>query len=544
MSGGVENLSGDRKRELLAQLLQKKAAQAAAREARPPVELRAEPAGEAPAEGLVPAPQDWDRPFPLNDLQQAYLFGRESEVELGQGSIHVYVEFDSAGIDLERLERSFARLVERHGMLRAVPLPEGGQRILADLPPYRFERPDLSTASPAAVEAELAALRERMSHQLFEAGVWPPFEIRVCLLPAGRQTIHFSLDLLMIDASSFLLLFKDWGSYYEDPEAELPLLEISFRDYVLAEQVFRASEAARPSRDYWLRRVETLPPAPQLPLAADPASLGRPHFRRRTERLEPGLWRRLKEQAGEAGLTPSVFLCAAFCEVLAAWSKSPRFTLNMTRCSTACRLHPQVSDLVGDFTSLTLLEVDLTAGEALRGAALRLQERLWDDLDHRHFGGVRRAARAGAPARAGPAGADAGRLHQHPHPDFGGPGVDGGGPSSFITQTPQVWLDHQVIEERRRAGPPLGRGRGALPGRPAGRHVRRLRPPARAPRRGDRALARAGLAPAARASRLAVRAAVNATGAPVPEGLLHEPLPGAGGRAAGPPGGDLRVAER
>ena len=96
-----------------------------------------------------------------------------------------------------------------------------------------------------------------------------------------------------------------------------------------------------------------------------------------------------------------------------------------------------------------------------------------------------------------------------------------------ISQTPQVWLDHQVSEQRGRPGLQLGRGRGAVPGRPAGRHVRGLRAAARAagarPRRPGAA---PGPAPgrAARAARRRQRHGGAGAG-----GLLHEPFLARGG---------------
>ena len=44
---------------------------------------------------------------------------------------------------------------------------------------------------------------------------------------------------------------------------------------------------------------------------------------------------------------------------------------------------------MGDFTSLTLLEVDTLARESFITRARELQQQLWDDLDHRYISAVR-----------------------------------------------------------------------------------------------------------------------------------------------------------
>ena len=61
--------------------------------------------------------------------------------------------------------------------------------------------------------------------------------------------------------------------------------------------------------------------------------------------------------------------------MLAAWSKSPRFTLCLTLFQRL-PLHPEVDRLVGDFTSLALLAVDAATPESFEERAQRLRDRL------------------------------------------------------------------------------------------------------------------------------------------------------------------------
>src|SRR4029453_8641690 len=98
----------------------------------------------------------------------------------------------------------------------------------------------------------------------------------------------------------------------------------------------------------------TLPAAPDLPLARLPATLERPRFVRRSFSLDAGSWQSLKDRAHGASLTPSSVLCAAFGEVVAHVSRSPRFALNVTLFQRP-PLHADVTEVVGDFTSVTLL---------------------------------------------------------------------------------------------------------------------------------------------------------------------------------------------
>ncbi|MBN8899959.1 MAG: hypothetical protein J0H57_02915, partial [Rhodospirillales bacterium] len=119
---------------------------------------------------LRPLPVEDGAPFPLTDIQQAYLIGRAAELELGRVGCHAYREFEHDGLDLDRLEQAWNRLVARHPMLRAVFGEDGRQRVLPEVPPYRIERLDFRTAPDA--EAQLAQLRAERSHRVFDPASW------------------------------------------------------------------------------------------------------------------------------------------------------------------------------------------------------------------------------------------------------------------------------------------------------------------------------------------------------------------------------------
>jgi amino acid adenylation domain-containing protein len=397
---------------------------------------------------VTPDPEARHLPFPLTDLQHAYWVGRSATLELGNVASHRYLEIESENLDLPRFETAWRHLVARHDMLRAIVRPDGRQVILAEVPPYRVEVEDLRPLDPERADARLAELRERMSHQVLETERWPLFEIRACRLAGDWLRLFFSFDYLIADAWSFRILIRELLALYADPERTLPPLELSFRDYVLAQEALRDGQLHRRSRAYWDARLARLPSGPDLPLTRTLESLERPRFARRAGRLEPAEWDRLQARARAAGVTPSALLLAVFSEVLSSWSKSPRFTLVLTLFNRL-PVHPQVDRLVGDFTTTTLLEVDTPPGAPLGDRARGVQERLWDDLDHRHVSGVevlRRLSQERGSRRAAAPVVFTSTLGLRT--------VDGDAEEAelpgrivhSVSQTPQVLLDHQVSE--------------------------------------------------------------------------------------------------
>ena len=351
--------------------------------------------GPAPAvtlPAIVPRPEDRFEPFPLTDVQQVYWAGRSGFFDLptpGPGAT-VYLEYDIPGDEslLPRFEASVRRLCDRHEILRAVMLPDGRQQCLRDLPPWGIERVDLRWLKEDEVEARIAETRERLRYQRGEIGQWPLFGFLANLLAGGRIRLHAWFDAWLIDGLSRDNLVRDLVTVLDDPDADLPPLSVSYRDYAMAWEEIRRTDLYRQSRDYWLERVPRFPPLPDLPLAELPRPDVPVRFDVRIfEILDGGGWTRLKARAARLGLTPTAPLLAAFAEVLRTWSRNPSFTFGLDGTYWP-PIHPQLRDIVGNFNTVHLLAADDLPGTFTSRAAA-LQKQLTDALDHCLFSGFR-----------------------------------------------------------------------------------------------------------------------------------------------------------
>ncbi|MGQ0841979.1 amino acid adenylation domain-containing protein [Actinokineospora sp.] len=403
---------------------------------------------------LVADPEHRHDPFPLTVLQHAYLVGRSPSFELGGTSIHLYADHECLDLDLDRLRAALDRLIERQEMLRSVVSADGYQQISADPPAYPWREYDLRDGGPGELDAHLAEIRAELGHQVMPLDEWPMFDIRVTRVDDRRCHVHVSLDLLIFDVASVRLFFLEWGEFYRDPDVELPPIDVSFRDFVTAVRRIPETTAYQRAREYWLERLDTLPLSPELPLRTDiEFPDGKPVRSRRRHRVDPARWAGLKTRAAELGVTPTAVLLAAYSTVLGAWSGSGHFTVDVPLFSRY-PLHPDIEKVLGDFTSVTLLEVDLRPGDGVAGLSDRIQKQLWRDLEHRLFSGVE-VAREAAAVRGVPASKFASvvfaSIREHGQDQGFAQGEWGsawlGEMVHAITQTPQVLLDQQVFEE-------------------------------------------------------------------------------------------------
>ncbi|WP_265653521.1 non-ribosomal peptide synthetase [Verminephrobacter aporrectodeae] len=412
----------------------------------------AEPSAPDALPELVADPAHAAEPFPLSDVQHAYWVGRHYAVESGQVATHFYCELDAGQVDCGRIERALQRLIERHGMLRAVVDATGLQRVLDWVPPYCIDVVDCTGRTPQEAQAAVMATRERMSHEVRPASQWPLFGVHATRMSDGALRLHVSLDMLTMDAWSMFVLFKEWHALYTVPDVELPSIRVTYRDYLLAERKLLGGPRHQRARDYWLNRMDQLPAAPDLPVVSERVGSQAPMFSRRRFRMDATRWSRVRERVRHFGLTPSGLLLAAYAEVLTRWSAAAHYTLNLTLFNRL-PLHEDVLRMVGDFTSLSMLEVDhRDLSTAFIERAQAMQRQLMQDLEHREFSGVqvlrewtqrhKMGLTAAMPVvftsalvlSGNEAGQDAALVERF------GPMVYG------VSQTPQVWLDNQVME--------------------------------------------------------------------------------------------------
>ena len=105
-----------------------------------------------------------------------------------------------------------------------------------------------------------------------------------------RARLFVSFDMLIGDAWSVQQLGAELAESYQDPARRRPPVEVSFRDYVLAEAALSETDAYRAADAYWDERAATMPGPPELPLARTRPTSTSPASRRapRPCRRRPG----------------------------------------------------------------------------------------------------------------------------------------------------------------------------------------------------------------------------------------------------------------
>ncbi|MBP2478398.1 amino acid adenylation domain-containing protein [Crossiella equi] len=318
-------------------------------------------------------------PFPLTNVQQAYYLGRFNNFELSDVSTHVYTEFRYRHLDPARAERAFNRVLRRHHALRTV-FAEDGQRFLPEVPDYRIPVHELCE------ESELLALREQYSHKRYDPETYPLFDLVVSRLD-GVWRLHVSFDAIIVDMSSFGILFQEWAGYYREPELALPEPAISYRDYVLRYERIRDSALFDAAEDYWRAKAEDYRIELTLPMRARPSSVDTPRFRRLSRTVPRPVWQALSARCNRYGISPTALILELYGRVLAHYSGQDQLCVNLTLFNRL-PLHADVNGVIGDFTVLGLFDYRTRTELGIAAKLRAVHDELLRDIDHNLYDGI------------------------------------------------------------------------------------------------------------------------------------------------------------
>ncbi|EGD54956.1 non-ribosomal peptide synthetase [Gordonia neofelifaecis] len=335
--------------------------------------------------------EDWAADsFPLAPMQHAYWVGRTGAADLGGVAAHLYVEFDGAGLDPDRLAAAAEALVARHGMLRARFGADGRQQVLDALPRPALVVDDLRGTDSADIERLLTERRESKSHQVLDIAAGQVFDLTLTLLPGGRHRLHFDIDMLAADAMSYRTLLRDLVALYDG--AQLPPLSVGYRDY-LRHRAEHPDSARAADRDWWADRLADLPGGPILPARpAGQTQSDRARVVRMNHWLDAGARAGLLAAAHERGVTPAAVVGAVYAASVGAWSSTPHFLLNVPLFQRV-PMHDEIDAVSGDFSSSILVDVDLRVLTAPgNGSVLDLardvQRRMHEAGSHSAYGAL------------------------------------------------------------------------------------------------------------------------------------------------------------
>jgi amino acid adenylation domain-containing protein len=323
--------------------------------------------------------------FPLDDMQSAYFVGSRDELPLSV-TAQYYREVEFRRTDLDVVQAAWNALIQRHEMLRAVLSDDGTQHILEHVPEYRIAYRDLDGRSEEQVQGEYLSVQESLAGENIPQGVYPQYSL---FLVNNKETsrLHIKINLWLIDAISMQVLLAELLKLCEPGAGPLPRLDSTYRDYIETSRQMKASGALERSQRYWQKRVPSLPIGPELPLKCSPDSIKTPRFTHKDAVVQSEVWSRFSSLAKGYRITASTAVLAAYAATLAKWSRRQRFTL-VVLLSKRPFVDDDYQGVVGNFGTTLLLEIDASVKRSFSEFAASIQKQLWSDIKHVGISGI------------------------------------------------------------------------------------------------------------------------------------------------------------
>lgn len=328
----------------------------------------------------------------LTPMQVAYWVGREADGILGKVTPHLYLEFDGQAVDAKKLAVAVKRLCQRHPMLSLRIDAEGLQSVDPAGRPLRLDVEDMAALHSEALARRLEAKREEWSHRRADLRAAAPAAISLSLLPEGRCRLHVDTDMLAVDPASVRIVMEDLARFYEtasdaDETRTFESVTPSFFDW--AERLMSDPDLRglrERDRLWWRQRLADVPDAPPLPFLSDDPSRA-VHTDRLATLLSAAERSSLERTARRFSVTTSTLLLGVFALALSQASGAEKFRLSVPGFWRA-PLVQGVDEIVGEFSNVLVLGVDIRPEETLEALLGRLFDEMNGLLAHQSYPGV------------------------------------------------------------------------------------------------------------------------------------------------------------
>lgn len=370
--------------------------------------------------------------YNLTEIQSAYLLGRGKNFRYGGVSSHVFFEVKFPLLDKKRTTEIWNELIKRHNNLRIIITNKQQQRVLESVPSLNIKWIEDEN------EASIQKIRDELSNKYYDITKWPLFDVAVSKKD-DKSIMHLSFDFLIMDWTSIWILLKEFELVYFNRK-RLDDITYTFKQYYFEKTSSQMSSRYIMDELFWKNKMQKAYEPPQLPIETEePAN----EFYRLDYKISHEKWQIIKKQAARYGLTPTIVLLTTFAFCLNLYCENTNFVLNLTTMNRKAK-SDAVNTILGDFTTINLLNIDIKSQESFIDNAKSIQAELIENMEHDLFTGVEvlRELRKAHTNKdyflpivfTSSIGAIDNRFDYLEMGDYG------------ISQTPQVFLDCQVME--------------------------------------------------------------------------------------------------
>ncbi|WP_299210513.1 non-ribosomal peptide synthetase [uncultured Dokdonia sp.] len=209
--------------------------------------------------------------YPLSYAQDRLWFLNQLDTE--DTSYHVSRAIRLTGcVDVQILEKTFSKLIEKHEILRTVFVNNEGVPYQKILSPYAYQIPvtNCREIKEDAKEKMITDRLDALESVSFEIEEGPLFRVELLKFSAEENVLLFCEHHLILDGWTQGILFRDFVDIYNElkrnPAFEVKKPKVTFKDYAYWEKESFRESVLREKLDFWEEKFEGFSNEKLLPL--------------------------------------------------------------------------------------------------------------------------------------------------------------------------------------------------------------------------------------------------------------------------------------
>ena len=312
----------------------------------------------------------------LNDMQYAFLVGRQSEGALCGVSCHIMAEYRC--VSVRGIKEAAEKLVRRHKVLTS-RITFDGEVVFDCAEKNILCSSDFSDLPDNEAELSLSEYRKKLSGRLMDIENGEIFLIHIIKMPRCVHLI-FEGDCTAFDITSFQILVRDIGKLLGG-EALTDIPE-GFEPYANDLLPKYSPDEKKQSREYWRKKAVGMS---EPPFCAE--ITGKCTYTAYIETVPQEGAERVRRFAERMNCREDIVLLTAFSMAAAQITGRERFLLNIPILDRY-GLPPAAEGVAADFTRLLMFDV-CVSGESFSACFDRLYADHREDMKHLAMSGMK-----------------------------------------------------------------------------------------------------------------------------------------------------------
>ncbi len=304
--------------------------------------------------------------------------------QLGEGSreynqLH-FIQLDGE-LNLPLIEQAYNRILQRHEVLRTTFFAEHGEpyQIIHDWQRHPVEIADLSSLNAQEQSYELKRLAETEALTVFDLSSDLMLRVKIFKLSDCKAVMVYCLHHIASDGWSLTLLENEFielfNSLRNNREESLPELKVQYADYAHWQRQFFQDDVYQQHLDYWMKKLENLPPVHKLPLDFTRPEILQRNGGQYVAMLDPDTTAQLQQLCKQQNVTLFMVLYSLLSLLLSRYSNESDIVIGT---SIANREQAGIQELIGYFVNSLVLRVDLTDCKDFNELLQRCSESILD----------------------------------------------------------------------------------------------------------------------------------------------------------------------